>query len=68
MSAPCEKECGAFLREAIAGLGVEANFSTLPPLFDTGYTALDMRCPHGVLWYAEPTAEQRAAWIRDGVE
>lgn len=69
VSAPaCEKECGAFVRKAIADLGADAIVSHLPPLIPSGYAQLEMRCPHGVLWYTEPTSEQIAQWAKDGVE
>lgn len=64
---PCADECGRIVREKLAALGAEATVSHLPPLFPTDYEALNMRCPHGVLWFAEPTPEQVAEWVRDEV-
>lgn len=71
---PCESECHeVFLdswRETCAMAGVEeieAHVTHVPPLVSSGYDLLAMRCPHGVLWYAEPTSEQIAKWAKAGV-
>lgn len=72
---PCAEECGAVLRDiyakacAHAGIPlIDAHITHVPPLIDTGYEPLAMRCPHGVMWHAEPTSEQIAEWVRGGVE
>jgi hypothetical protein len=72
---PCADECKDVLRKhwakVCAKLGVpvpEAHITHVPPLIDTGYEPLAIRCPHGVMWHAEPTSEQIAEWVRDGVE
>lgn len=65
---PCADECRAVLLTHYAEVGVEANVSWEPPTFAPAYEPLNMRCPHGVLWYAEPTTEQVADFVRDGVE
>lgn len=66
--APCYAKCGSFLKRRYADdFGIDVNVSTVRPLFPTGYEALDMRCPHDVLWYAEPTAEQRLRWAEEQV-
>lgn len=62
---PCD--CGREIVERLAAKGIEVNCSRLPPIVDPGYEDLAMSCPHGVRWYAEPTSEQRAQWIRDGI-
>lgn len=58
----CAEECRRVLLEIFAAKGGDAHVTWAPPLFATGYEPLNMRCPHGVLWFAEPTAEQRLAW------
>lgn len=63
----CAEECHAVLLGHWRRFGIEAIFSWMPPLVDSGYEPLDMTCPHGVKWYGEPTTEQIAAWARDGV-
>lgn len=59
--------CGDLLRAHYAENGVEAHITTVPPIVAPAYQPLDMRCPHGVLWYAEPTGDQIAQWAKDGV-
>lgn len=58
----CKDVCLNWFRER----GMDVTVTTAPPLIETGYEALDMYCPHGVLWYAEPTSEQRRDWFRAG--
>ena len=59
---PCADECRAVLREHAEAVlrGVEVILTWAPPLFSSGYEPLNMRCPHGVSWFMEPTAEGRA--------
>lgn len=64
MSADC---CRKFLIDHYAAMGIEVAVSDLPPIVSTPYEPLNLRCPHGVKWYAEPTSDQQAAWARDGV-
>jgi hypothetical protein len=59
-------ECKGFLRGQMAELGIEIVVSTAPPLVPSPWTE-HMVCPHGTTFYYEPTSEQRAAWVRDGV-
>lgn len=62
----CDRDgCGALLVRMYRERGIDANASTVPPLVDSGYEQLNVRCPHGVLWFVEPTSEQRAAWARE---
>lgn len=61
-------ECAEYLRKTMAELGSEVTVSTLPPLVKTPYDHGGMVCPHGTTYYFEPTSEQIAAWVRDGVE
>ena len=71
---PCADECEGVLRkmydEACARAGVpvpDYHVSHLTPLVQTEYLDLGMTCPHGVTWHMEPTSEQIAEWVRDGV-
>lgn len=69
MSAPaleCVGVCDEFVRGKLAAMGVEAHVTHVPPLVRTDWEPLNMRCPHGVLWFTEPTSEQMAAWTEDG--
>lgn len=69
MTTPNHVGCAQFLKERAAALGVDANVSDARPgmAMPTGFVEFNMRCPHGVVMWMEPTAEQRLAWIRDGV-
>lgn len=60
--------CGDLLRAYYVEAGVDAHVTTTPPIVPPLYEPLDMRCPHGVLWYAEPTGDQIAKWAKEGVE
>ena len=64
---PCAVECRAVLEDHLRIQHIEATISHLPPLVKTPYLPLDMLCPHGVLWYLEPTSEQIAEWAKGGV-
>jgi hypothetical protein len=59
--------CARTLRHLYADRQIEATVTDAPPIVDSGYEQPGLRCPHGVLWYAEPTREQILAWQRDGV-
>lgn len=63
---PCGEECRRILVDGFAERGADVHVTHLPPLFPTGYEPLNLSCPHGVHWYAEPTAEQRVRWAQDG--
>lgn len=67
-AAACAQECAEVVRHGLAEMGIDANVSWLPPVTDRGYEDLGMRCPHGVRYYAEPTNEQIAKFVADGVE
>lgn len=60
--AECADECAAVLREVLAERGVEVTASVAPPLIRNAYTVDPYRCPHGVLFWLEPTSEQIARW------
>lgn len=59
--------CPDILRGASSELGVDVTVSAEPPLIRGPYTTHPYRCPHGSLYWIEPTGEQLAAWARDGV-
>ena len=46
----------------------ETHITHLAPLIPPLYKDLRMICPHGVVWHMQPTSEQIAEWVRDGVE
>lgn len=58
--------CAEYLRHAMRVLGCEVTVSSTPPLVLGPYTE-GFRCPHGVDLCFEPTGEQIAAWVREGV-
>ena len=60
--------CENTLREKWAAMGTEIVISTEPPLVIGPYTKPGLRCPHGITYWMEPTGEQIAQWVRDGVE
>jgi hypothetical protein len=63
------RQCAALLVEFAAERGCEVTASDWRPgmKMPEGFEPFNMRCPHGVLMWMEPTPEQRLAWIRDGV-
>lgn len=60
----CRDVIEAFFRAK----GIDAYVTAVPQIVDSGYEQLNMTCPHGVAYYAEPTSEQRAQWAAEGVE
>lgn len=70
--APCPRspsgaECAAFLRHMAAAQGCDVHVSRLPPLVPGVYPESAFTCPHGVTYWMEPTGEQIARWVADGV-
>jgi hypothetical protein len=65
---PDHSTCENVLRDGMAALGVEINVSTLPPIVRGPYTTDPHICPHGTAFWIEPTGEQIARWVEDGVE
>ena len=65
--AQCPEACRQVVLDAFAKQGVDAVVSTAPPIIPTPYDPYVATCPHGVVFYAEPTGEQRAAWARERV-
>jgi hypothetical protein len=61
----CYQTCRQELLNEAAELGMGVNVGTLPPIVDTGYEPLGLRCRHGIIWFAEPTTEQITQWRRD---
>lgn len=60
----CNEQLGAMSEQA----GSQVVVSDQPPLVAGPYTTDAFICPHGVRWWIEPTGEQIAQWIKDGVE
>ena len=63
----CAAGCGELVRRGLADQGIEAHVTHIPPLQPTPYEPLNMRCPHGILWFTAPTSEQIAKWVEEGV-
>lgn len=65
--------CAQFLKNQFAeigerdGVGCEMTVSTLPPLVDSGYEQISYTCPHGVVYWVEPTSDQMALWAQKRV-
>jgi hypothetical protein len=59
--------CRQTLISGMRDMGVEVVASTLPPLVVGPYTTDPYVCPHGTTFWLEPTGEQIAAWVKDGV-
>jgi hypothetical protein len=62
------EDCGAYVKAYFDANDVEVTVSTLPPIVPNEYEDLGLSCPHGVRFYAEPTGDQIATWIRNGVQ
>lgn len=69
MTGDCDREgCAEFLRHKMAALGTDITVSTAAPVVAGPYTLAEpFRCPHGQKWWIEPTGEQIAQWVKDGV-
>ena len=61
----CASECRELLLDGFRRHGIEAHITHVPPLIPSDFESLNMRCPHGVMWYTEPTGEQREQWARE---
>lgn len=61
------EDCARILGEIMAAKGCDVTVSTLPPLVFGPYACEALECPHGALFYMEPTGEQIAQWAKDGV-
>lgn len=62
------EDCPRELIDGMAALGSEVTVSTEPPLVEGPYTTEAFICPHKVRFWIEPTGEQIARWVKDGVE
>lgn len=60
--------CLAVLKDRMAALGVDITVSTIAPIVRGPYTTAPFICPHGTTFWIEPTGEQIAEWVRDGVQ
>lgn len=63
---PCADECRKVIVDGMAEMDTEVHAIWVQPLPPSGYEPLNMRCPHGVLWFMEPTSKQRARYAREG--
>lgn len=65
-------ECESILRDQWAQVcgdsPTDITISTSTPLVAGPYTTDGYRCPHGITYWIEPTGEQIARWVRDGVK
>lgn len=59
--------CPDVLRKGMRDQGVEVTVSRFRPLVVGPYTTDPYTCPHGVTYWIEPTGEQIAQWVKDGV-
>lgn len=59
--------CRSILKDRMTELGVDVTVTTAWPGVSP-YDQPPMTCPHGIQYWLEPTAEQVAAWERDGIE
>jgi hypothetical protein len=60
-------QCQQTLIDGMRDMGVEITVSVLPPLVEGPYTTDSYTCPHGTTYWIEPTGEQIAQWVKDGV-
>lgn len=65
--ATCGEGCRGRLLDFMAARGIECTVTVTPPLVAPRYEPLDMVCPHGRMWFMEPTGDQIARWNADGV-
>jgi hypothetical protein len=59
--------CRDTLEASFRARGIDAHVTAIPPIVPSAYEPLNLTCPHGVAYYAEPTSEQIARWAADGV-
>ncbi len=68
MTAPePHSECAETLRSLSREIGTDIVISLVPPIVAGPYPTEALTCPHGRTFYMEPTGEQIAEWVRDGV-
>ncbi len=56
------RDCEDYLRRGLEVLGAKADIFLEEPDPVDGYQPEDNTCPHGVTYWALPTAEQREEW------
>ncbi|MES2211010.1 MAG: hypothetical protein V4515_12660 [Chloroflexota bacterium] len=61
------EDCAGWMKAQFLELGADVTVSTVPPPIKTVYEQDPFVCPHGTVFYHEPTSEQIAEWARDGV-
>jgi len=59
--------CWQTLKSMMDDKGIEIIVSAQAPLMAGPYTTDPFTCPHGISYWIEPTSEQIAQWVRDGV-
>jgi len=65
--------CAEYIRDVMRALGAEKGIgcdtvvSTAPPIVENPYGAHGYRCPHGLIYWVEPTSEQIAEWAEQQV-
>lgn len=62
---PCADKCRRVLIDGMAAMDTDVTATWASPIFQSFYEPLNMRCPHGVLWHMEPTAEQRLRYAQE---
>jgi hypothetical protein len=60
--------CRGELKTRMAAMGVDITVCTVRPLVIGPYTTDPYTCPHGTTYWIEPTGEQIAQWVKDGVK
>lgn len=60
--------CPSTMRQEAKAKGLDVTVSEAAPIIAGQYTTDPFTCPHGVTYWIEPTGEQVAQWVRDGVE
>lgn len=60
--------CRRELIARMAAMDTEVIVSELPPLVSNAFVTDPFTCPHGVVYWLEPTSEQRAIWARDEID
>ncbi len=65
---PFPHTCDQDLAAMAAKNGLDVNVSMLPPLVTGPYVTDPFTCPHGTTYWIEPTGEQIAQWVKEGVK
>ena len=59
--------CRRLLVDIMTGMGCEVIVSTAAPLTETDYDPNPISCPHGVVYYMQPTNDQIIRWRNERV-